>query len=668
MRALIGTFSSVVLTVLTVCASMPLRGDHSAFPGTVTIAGNLQEELSCPNDWLPDCALTQLNYDAEDAVWQRVFNLPAGSWNYVAALNDTWNEFYGADGANILLSLGASTNVKFYYSHQTHWITENVNEIIVTVAGSFQSELGCSGDWQPDCLRSWLQDPDGDGVYSFITTAIPAGNYEAIVAHNESWNEIYGAGGLPGGGNIPFSVPANAAVTFEYDPVNHNLGITATANESNYAILHYFRADGDYGDHTSGDFNDYWGLHLWGADIDPAEVTDWTRPKPFLGETEYGRFAWVKLAPGATEVNFIVHREDVRDGTNADRRFDPSVAQELWLKNDDGNQYAAQADAQGFVTIHYRRPAGDYGDFSSSDFDDFWGLHLWGNAIAPSEATSWTVPKKPDGFDSYGAFFKVQLQDSSQPVNFIVHRGDEKDTGQDRSFSPLETPTIWLQAEDVVVYDERGAAQDFAVIHYHRDDGDYGDPASSDYNDFWGLHVWSGAANPLPGWTDPIRPAGRDPFGIYFKVDLDPEATELAYIIHRGDNKDPGPDQLLNLRVDGYEVWQLNDANPVNPYIVPLPNATDTDADGYPDVVDNCTLVINTTQRDTDKDGHGNYCDPDFDNNGNVDFSDLAYLKSQFFAPDADADLDGNGTVDFADLAILKSMFFGSPGPSGLVP
>ena len=63
-----------------------------------------------------------------------------------------------------------------------------------------------------------------------------------------------------------------------------------------YAIVHYQRADGDYGDHTTGDFNDMWGLHLWGEAIDPAEATDWTNPKPFLGEDEYGRFAWIELA------------------------------------------------------------------------------------------------------------------------------------------------------------------------------------------------------------------------------------------------------------------------------------------------------------------------------------------------------------------------------------
>ena len=30
--------------------------------------------------------------------------------------------------------------------------------------------------------------------------------------------------------------------------------------------------------------------------------------------------------------------------------------------------------------------------------------------------------------------------------------------------------------------------------------GDYGDPTSDDFNDFWGLHIWAGAASPNPAW------------------------------------------------------------------------------------------------------------------------------------------------------------------------
>jgi hypothetical protein len=94
----------------------------------------------------------------------------------------------------------------------------------------------------------------------------------------------------------------------------------------------------------------------------------------------------------------------------------------------------------------------------------------------------------------------------------------------------------------------------------------------------------------------------------------------------------------------------------------------DTDGDGIPDAIDNCILVPNPDQRDTDGDGYGNACDADFDNNGIVNFADLAYFKSKFGTADPNADLDGNGIVNFADLAIFKPLFGKAPGQSGLRP
>ena len=213
------------------CA-VPLLASHTPPPSSVTIAGSLQSELGCPGDWQPECAATHLGFDAVDVVWQGTFTLPAGNWEYKAPVNDSWSENYGRyaqqDGPNIPLNLAAPAAVKFYYDHRTHWVTSNRNAVIATVPGSFQSELGCPGDWQPDCLRSWLEDPDEDGVYTFVTQAIPAGNYEAKVAIDESWNENYGAGGVQNGPNIPFSVGAGNTVTFSYDAASHLLTITAS--------------------------------------------------------------------------------------------------------------------------------------------------------------------------------------------------------------------------------------------------------------------------------------------------------------------------------------------------------------------------------------------------------------------------------------------------------
>ena len=205
---------------------------HTPNPTAVTVAGSLQSEAGCPADWDPACATTHLTYDAGDDVWQGAFPLPAGGYEYKAALNDAWTENYGLhaqqDGPNIPLALPAAASVKFYYDHKSHWITDNKSSVIAVAPGSFQSELGCPGDWDPSCLRSWLQDPDGNGIYAFQTTALPAGSYEAKVAINEAWDENYGQGGVPGGANIPFTVPVdNATVTFTYDATTHVLTIVA---------------------------------------------------------------------------------------------------------------------------------------------------------------------------------------------------------------------------------------------------------------------------------------------------------------------------------------------------------------------------------------------------------------------------------------------------------
>ena len=80
---------------------------HTPAPLSVTVAGSLQSEAGCPGDWDPGCAATHLSYDASDDVWQGTFSLPAGDYEYKAALNDSWTENYGlhaqSNGANIPL-------------------------------------------------------------------------------------------------------------------------------------------------------------------------------------------------------------------------------------------------------------------------------------------------------------------------------------------------------------------------------------------------------------------------------------------------------------------------------------------------------------------------------------------------------------------------------------
>jgi hypothetical protein len=202
-------------------------------PASVILVGTLQAELGCAADWDPACAETGLAL-TDDGVWRRSFTVPAGAWDYKAALNGSWSENYGANatpnGPSIALSLTAPALVKFYYSHATHWIVDSSSARILTAPGNFQSELGCANDWEPDCLRSWLQDPDGDGTFEMTTSALPSGSYEVKLAQDESWDSNWGQGGVPNGAAIEFIVPGpGALVTFRANGLTNVLTVeTAT--------------------------------------------------------------------------------------------------------------------------------------------------------------------------------------------------------------------------------------------------------------------------------------------------------------------------------------------------------------------------------------------------------------------------------------------------------
>ena len=105
----------------------------------------------------------------------------------------------------------------------------------------------------------------------------------------------------------------------------------------------------------------------------------------------------------------------------------------------------------------------------------------------------------------------------------------------------------------------------------------------------------------------------------------------------------------------------------------PFGEQPDTDKDGIPDYADNCTLVPNPDQLDSDADGYGNACDADLNNDGQrVNSLDLGLFKRAFNPADGDedlkaaADFNGDQKVNSLDLGLFKLMFNKLPGPSGL--
>ena len=93
-------------------------------------------------------------------------------------------------------------------------------------------------------------------------------------------------------------------------------------------------------------------------------------------------------------------------------------------------------------------------------------------------------------------------------------------------------------------------------------------------------------------------------------------------------------------RVQAMELELLGTLAPV---VVPSP-VIDTDADGVIDSIDNCPTVRNAGQWDKDRDGVGNVCDPDY--------GTVATTSPVVTVP---KDTDGDGVADTADNCVLVS-------------
>lgn len=107
------------------------------------------------------------------------------------------------------------------------WQGAQAATVIATVAGNFQSEIGCPDDWQPACDNSLMSDPDNDGIYTFTIPAsgLPSGSYEYKVALNRSWDVSYPAN------NQAFTIAAaDNSITFSYNSETNEVSHTITGS------------------------------------------------------------------------------------------------------------------------------------------------------------------------------------------------------------------------------------------------------------------------------------------------------------------------------------------------------------------------------------------------------------------------------------------------------
>jgi pullulanase len=204
----------------------------------------------------------------------------------------------------------------------------------------------------------------------------------------------------------------------------------------------------------------------------------------------------------------------------------------------------AQPIPRNVLRVRYLRPDGKY---------DGWGLHVWEDAAKPTE---WAAPLQQTGVDAGGAYWDVPLKDGAAKVGFIVHKGDEKDPGADLFADPTKGREVLVrsgQADFAYVAQEPPVPANTARINYYRPDGKY---------EGWGLHVWEDTTKPTE-WTAPLNQTGKNDFGVYWDVPMKTDWKNLNFIIHKGDEKDPGPDMTLPAE-KGNQAWIVSGKTAVN--------------------------------------------------------------------------------------------------------
>ena len=167
-----------------------------------------------------------------------------------------------------------------------------------------------------------------------------------------------------------------------------------------------------------------------------------------------------------------------------------------------------------------------------------------------------------------------------------------------------------------------------------------------------------------PEQTEPLVQADGADFGIITENAMREQALtpgqELTYMaVPLGNGLRIGIDR------DEDAVHDFDDNCP----IIANGGQADTDGDGHGDACDNCTSLANAGQLDNDHDGTGDGCDTDDDNDGLDDATEQALGTNQFI-PDTDsdglsdldevnrgtnpnsADTDSDGTIDSDEVAL----------------
>lgn len=182
----------LIFTLVMQTISSTLFFPAAAQERTVTLVGNLQDELGGSSEWDPADPKTVMTKQ-EDGTYRLTGTLPAGNYEYKIAINGSWDENYGVggerNGPNYQLTLDQEMTLTFIYNDTTHIVTVPIplpKEQQPRIVGDIQPHIGAGSEWSPAESTAFLEDHDQDNIYTYTTT-VPKGKHEFKIVLGNSW-------------------------------------------------------------------------------------------------------------------------------------------------------------------------------------------------------------------------------------------------------------------------------------------------------------------------------------------------------------------------------------------------------------------------------------------------------------------------------------------------
>ncbi|GAB6088672.1 pullulanase [Spirochaeta dissipatitropha] len=205
--------------------------------------------------------------------------------------------------------------------------------------------------------------------------------------------------------------------------------------------VHYTRADGEYENMT---------LWIW-EDTTWESEGGWPEGLSASGTDDYGVYYDIPVAPDASRLGMVVVDRTLgdagKDGGDKIVEFRFPETRQFWITegSDDVMLFRPVEIPENTLRVHYVRHD-----------DKYENMTLWTWMDSAWEHSDWPEGMPISGFDEFGAYFDVPLQEDAETLGFLVvdrTMGDPGKDGGDKSFDMLDLYNrVWIQQNDDDVY------------------------------------------------------------------------------------------------------------------------------------------------------------------------------------------------------------------------